>query len=70
MEFHRMQNGSFFGCWGDLHLNYDFPKWVIAKKIDDSTAVEIYEDKSEHVRFSMSKNINVTYYYSWEQIEW
>jgi hypothetical protein len=69
-NFGTITVGSLFGCFGDTNLNYEYPKWVIAKKIAEDKAVEVYKDKSEQTSFYMNISDKVTYYESWEDIKW
>jgi hypothetical protein len=34
--------GAEFYCWGDQHLNYDYPKWIRCTKVDSRTGVEVH----------------------------
>jgi len=51
MKFSEIKIGDSFSCFGDQHLNYDYPKICECIKIDDNCAREI-----EGINFSMNED--------------
>lgn len=56
IKFKDLEIEQEFSCWGDIHLNYDYPVEVVAYKDNETTAIEIEEDGSEGIRFAMNPN--------------
>ncbi len=55
VRFSDLQIGEKFGCWGDIFINYDYPKWCICSKISENSAEEI-----NGISFIVNKNDYVT----------
>lgn len=53
--FKDLKVGDKFDCYGDIHLNYDYPKWCECIKISEDTAEEI-----NGISFLMNENDEVT----------
>lgn len=53
--FKDLKIGDEFGCYGDIHLNYNYPKWCECIKASESMAEEI-----NGISFLMSGNDEVT----------
>ena len=41
VQFKDLKIGDSFGCWGDTHINYNYPKWCECVKTNEDTAQEI-----------------------------
>ena len=58
--------GGYFGCWGDIYLNYNSPTWLICKKDATFSGVEINKDGSEGQRFCIDDSDELKPYSSEE----
>lgn len=54
VKFKDLEIGDKFSCWGDTHLNYNYPAWCKCIKIDHHTAQEI-----NGIRFLISESDEV-----------
>jgi hypothetical protein len=53
IKFKDMAIGQRFFAWGDCVLNYNYPKWCLLEKVDESTAKEIMADGSDGIKTGM-----------------
>lgn len=51
MKFIDLQYGDIFECYGDIHLNYNYPKICKCRKVGDERATEINDDGSDGMAF-------------------
>lgn len=54
VKFSEIEIGEHFECYGDIHMNYDFPIIIECVKIKDDLAEEVngisfYMDESDEV---------------------
>lgn len=57
VKFGTLKIGDKFGCWGDYHLNYNYPKWCECEKFDEHTGHELNDDPpGTGILFCMNSN--------------
>lgn len=61
VKFGTLNIGDKFGCWGDYHLNYNYPRWCECEKFGVMTGRELNGDPpGTGILFCMSESDEVT----------
>lgn len=56
VKFEELEVGDIFYVSGDIHINYNFPKWCRCRKDSWYSGIEIEADGTRGVGFVMNNN--------------